>query len=127
AQAQGVAPRLDRVFDGPVRGAGAGQREEHAREVVRRANREEPLRDIDHREMRIHEEDKEAVTLERIHRRLQDLRMDVPQVVRRPLAREVDVLLALDVTSQWATNNLGNVHPEILKARSEEHTSELQS
>ena len=99
-QDQGPTARLDRVFDGPFRGPGAGELEEDAREVLRRANGEQPLGDIDHGEMWIHEEDQEAVPLQRIDGGLQDLRMDVPEVVRRPLTREVDVLPALDVVQE---------------------------
>src|SRR5712691_6180725 len=72
--------------------------------------------------MRIHEEDEEAIALERVHGRLQDLRMDVPQVVRRPLAREVDVLLALDIVQEGAlrgrdhdVRELRVVGPEVLR------------
>src|SRR5439155_730661 len=99
---QTPAARLDRVLDGPFGGAGAGELEEHAGQVVRRTNREESLRDVDHRHVRIHEEDEEAVPLEGIDGRLQDLRMDISEVVRRPLAREVDVLFAFDVVEQGA-------------------------
>src|SRR5207245_1146731 len=53
-----------------------------------RDSAEELLREVDHRKVRIHEEDQEAVPLERVDGRLQDLRVDVPEVVRRPLARE---------------------------------------
>src|SRR6266705_1032260 len=122
AEDQRPTARFNRVLDGPFRRAGAGQLEEDASQVVRRANRKEPLRDVDHREMRIHEEDEEAVALECVHRRLQDLRMDVPEVVRRPLAREVDVLLAFDVIQEGAlrgrdhdVRELRVVGPEVLR------------
>src|SRR5437867_13279483 len=52
--------------------------------------------------MRIHEQDEETVALEGVHGRLQDLRMDVSEVVRRSLDREVAVLLALDVVQEGA-------------------------
>src|SRR5207244_9213203 len=109
AQYEGTPARLDRMLHGPFRGSRAGELQEHAAEVLRRPNLEELLREVNHRKVRIHEEDQEAVPLERVDGRLQDLRVDVPEVVRCPLTREVDVLLAFDVV------------------RSEEHTSELQS
>src|SRR6266540_1821353 len=50
------------------------------------------------------------------------LRMHVPQVVRRPLARQIDVLLALDVVEQGAfrgrdddVGELRVVGPEVLR------------
>src|SRR3989441_329746 len=122
AEHQRPTARLDCVLDGPFRRSGARELEEHAGQVVRRANREQPLRDVDHGEMRIHEEDEETVALERVHGRLQDLRMDVPEGVRRPLAREVDVLLALDVVQEGAlrgrdhdVRELRVVGPEVLR------------
>src|SRR2546428_755362 len=81
---------------------GAGELEEHASQVVRGTNREQSLRDVDHRHVRIHEEDEEAVPLEGIDGCLEDFRMDISEVVRRPLAREVDVLFAFDVVEEGA-------------------------
>src|SRR5712692_794241 len=124
AQDQRTAARLDRMLDGPFGGAGAGELEEHAGQVVRGTNREESLRDVDHRHVRIHEEDEETVALEGIDGRLEDLRMDVSQVVRRPLAREVDVLFAFDIVKEGALrgrdHDVGEfcvVGPEVLRVQ----------
>src|SRR5438093_12831223 len=61
AEDQRPAARFNRVLDGPFRRSGARELEEHAGQVVRRANRKEPLRDVDHREMRSYAEDEEGV------------------------------------------------------------------